>query len=132
MSDGQGSLFVGRIVGNLRVYEPVAPGDPVGRVALPPIARNSDPLQSKLAAAEHTESGSRERQMALILAAVRRSPGLTYRELHARMGGAIEEPVQVEKRCSDLVEAGKIKRGERRRCTVSRRPAQTWWPNAAA
>ncbi len=108
-----------------------------------PIVRATDPGTSHAAAREQVESGRRESHCALILRLEEEHPGSTYRELWRLAGGQIAEAVEVQRRLgSDLAELDPttgferpgtpVVRGEARRCTVSNRPAQTWWPRATA
>jgi hypothetical protein len=46
-----------------------------------------------------------------VLEAVRRKPGLTYREIHALWAIEIKEPVAVMRRLHDLELAGLVKKG---------------------
>ena len=96
---------------------------------LPPAARNTDPATSHAAAEEQTGSGRRDHHAALVLAAVRATPGLTYRELHHRLAGRIAEAVEVMRRLNDLhTDTLVTPTIPRRVCSISGRPAQTWHP----
>lgn len=95
---------------------------------LPPAARTTDPASSHEAIAAQTESGRRDGHAALVLEVVRQAPGLTYREIYRRLGGSIEEAVEVMRRLDDLRHDGQVKPGAQRRCSESGRPAQTWNP----
>lgn len=88
-----------------------------------PVARTTDPTTSHEAAAEHTASGARGRNAALILAAIRRYPGLTCSEL---IGPTGLDRSEVSKRLSDLHSAFRIEAVGVRRCSVSGKSARTW------
>ena len=91
-----------------------------------PIARWRDPLGAHLAAVEQDASGRRDNHASTILDAVQRRPGLTYRELHDYLGGLIAEPVEVQRRLSDLQNEGHVYKSGKRPCRVTGRMASTW------
>jgi len=88
-----------------------------------PIAREKDPESSHLAAAEVTETGTREGQLRAVLDAVRSHPGKTSRELtrYCRL-----DRYAIARRLPELEAAGAVARGEMRTCTVGNREAITW------
>lgn len=92
---------------------------------LAPASRFSDPSSSHSAAAEHDESGRRNEHASAVLSIVHGSPGLTYREISARLRHL--EPVEVMRRLNDLAHAGAVQRGAQRKCNASGRLALTWW-----
>jgi MarR family len=101
--------------GQQKLFEPARPL---------PIAANSDPISSHLAAVEVTESGLRVRQKAALLEVVRGQAGpLTSAEL-AR-AGAMDRHV-VARRLPDLERDGLVERRPMRECTVTGRQAITW------
>lgn len=79
-----------------------------------PIAATTDPASSHLAAERITASGKRASDAAIVLAVIQRCPGLTVRELwseatddeRSRLG----EYAAMQKRVSDLIAAGKVRR----------------------
>jgi hypothetical protein len=91
-----------------------------------PIARWRDPIGAHMAAVEQDASGRRDNHAATILDAVRRRPGLTYRELHGYLGGLIAEPVEVQRRLSDLQNERLVEKSGKRPCRVTGRMASTW------
>jgi hypothetical protein len=118
LSDDQQALFEPkRQAGVLLGYEP----------PLAPAARLTDPETSHEAAEKVTSGGTRRRDMADILAVVRRAPGLTYREIHARLPH-IAEPATVAKRLSDLERVGEIEKSDKRVCRIGGNPCTTWQP----
>lgn len=92
-------------------------------LATNPIARASDPVTSHLAAEHVTQSGIRSRQQHAVLAIVKLYPGRTSQEL-ARYG---IDRYALARRLPELDDAGLVRRGEMRRCSVSGRQALTWW-----
>lgn len=88
-----------------------------------PIARRSDPESSKAAAREITESGLRVRQQTEVLRLVRAYPNRTSLELAQH--GSLDRYV-IARRLPELEQAGLVKRGEMRRCSIGARPALTW------
>jgi hypothetical protein len=91
----------------------------------PPRARKTDPISSHLAADELERSGRLNVQQALALAAVRKCPGRSSREL-GRLSPL--DRYQLARRLPELETLGLVKRGMVRECGVSRRLALTWWP----
>ena len=53
-------------------------------------------------------------------------PGMTASEL--AMTVSDRDPRTIGRRLPELARAGLIRRGEARRCSVTGRPATTWWP----
>ncbi|MCH8505984.1 MAG: MarR family transcriptional regulator [Ectothiorhodospiraceae bacterium] len=93
-----------------------------------PASRRTDP-ESSHAAAEHvTAVGLRARQQRLVMRGFVRFPGMTTRELAARMNVC---RYVVARRASELV-PGYLEQGPQRRCTVTGRLAITWRPTPAA
>jgi len=82
--------------------------------------RSSDPETSALAGHQMEVSGSARQQRALCLAAVTETPGLTAREIEARLG------IKAHKRLPELRADGLVANGDTRTCTVSGRQAMTW------
>ena len=90
-----------------------------------PAARGSDPVTSHLAAESHTASGKRAEQQRMTAAAVREYPGCTMAELSQHTG--IDRYV-LGRRISECETAGLVKRALKRRCMVTGRAAEPWWP----
>jgi DNA-binding MarR family transcriptional regulator len=88
-----------------------------------PIVRRNDPESSKAVAREITESGLRTRQQAEVLRLVRAYPNSTSLELAQH--GSLDR-YAIARRLPELEQAGLVKRGEMRRCSVGARPALTW------
>ncbi len=95
------------------------------RIVATPAARRRDPVSSHLAAAHITRSGKRGAQQDQATAAVRQFPGHTSFEL--AMLTELDR-YMLARRASECEAAGRIRRGELRRCSVSGRTALTWWP----
>lgn len=123
---------------------PAAPGQPA--FPLPPATRATNPTSSKIAEEAHTESGARRAHIEIVLDLVREFPGSTYRELHSTHIGRTlrrrEKPMEsaeLQRRLADLsprredsdepAVGARVRRGAPRTCSVTHRPAQTWWPN---
>ena len=90
-----------------------------------PCARATDPVTSHMAAEHMTKSGARGMQQYHVLRAIEQYRGHTAHEL-AEM--ALLDYYAIMRRVGELEVAGRIKRGEKRRCTVSGRTVLTWWP----
>lgn len=88
------------------------------------IARDRDPVTSKLAAEQITASGERARQQNQCLGAVKQWPGRTSAELARCMGTDRFMPAR---RLSELREQGLIENGLPVRCTVTGKQSLTWW-----
>ena len=85
--------------------------------------RTTDPPTSVRASIEMENSGSAARQRTACLDAVAATPGLTAREIEARIG------IKAHKRLPELREAGLVRNGPSRLCTVSGKRALTWDPD---
>jgi hypothetical protein len=85
--------------------------------------RPSHPATSRLAARELTASGNRDRHKLEAVAAVRKWPGLTARELERAAGC---EDGQIRKRLAECRADGLLANGEARKCGVGGHKAQTW------
>ena len=86
-----------------------------------PRARKSDPVTSHRAAAKVAGSASAHR--ALIVDAIRRKPGMTYREIASYTG---LEPVAVGRRLVEAERMGAVRPGVER--TIGGRAMRLWWP----
>lgn len=88
----------------------------------PSHAANADPATSHEAAAKMESSGKLSRHCEIVLAIIRRSPG-TYAELWASADAGeraeLGDAAALQKRISDLVKRGKIKRMPARACTIN-------------
>lgn len=90
---------------------------------IPASSSRSDPVTSHLAAADLTASGERDRQCAEVLAAVRKYPLMTSRELGEAAG---LDRHAVARRLSDLMHAGRVERPGQRKCRASGKLAMVW------
>ena len=90
----------------------------------PLIARITDPVTSKIGAAEVTSSGRRQSQMDRCLQAITRHPGKTAIELGVLTGLG---HVRAQRRISDLLNRGYVVQGASKP-SPSGRAAVTWWP----
>lgn len=104
----------------------------------PPIARRSDPVTSKTAAHAYSAS-QRGKDQAAMLELVEQYPGKTAGEyaeiLIGRLLRGSPKPAELykaarmpTKRLSDLSDAGDVRVGEARKCRLTKRPAQTYYP----
>lgn len=94
-----------------------------------PIARNTDPETSHLAAAYMNHTGKRDRQADKVLYVVKRYPNRTTQEL-AKLCNLGRDALS--RRLPELATARKVIKGEARRCRVTERPAQPWLPTKRA
>lgn len=88
-----------------------------------PIAAANDPVTSHVAADKLNESGKRESLARQIYKAIRKWPHRTNGEL-SRLTGI--EYYRLEKRVSDLKNAGWVKESGQRKCTVRGTLCCTW------
>jgi predicted ArsR family transcriptional regulator len=88
-----------------------------------PRARRRDPSTSHIAAERIQASGRADAHRQTIVAAIRRAPGMTYREIAEATG---LEPVAVGRRLVEVERDGRVLAGQAR--TVDGRAMRTWWP----
>lgn len=88
-------------------------------------ARANDPISSHLAADEHTRSGKRAAQQALVVSAVRAFPGKTMQEL-SELSGICR--FTLGRRISECETGGAVRRLPARKCSVTGRMAEPWEP----
>lgn len=89
------------------------------------LARRTRPRTSKQAARGIVEHLSNLETWAIHC--IEQSPGLTQREFGAQY--CPDDSRRIGRRLSKLWERGRIRRGQARPCSISGRPAYTWWPN---
>lgn len=89
-----------------------------------PAARSTDPETSHIAAEAVTKSGVRAHQQRQVLAALREWPGRTSAELAQQ---ASMDRYAVARRLPELCPTFAF-RGGSTICSISGRPAVTWWP----
>jgi predicted transcriptional regulator len=94
-----------------------------GLLSYMPIARNTDPASSHMAACEITATGARGQQQRIVFRAVVENPGRTSRELAALCP---LDRYQVARRLPELEEVCMVKKGPARECEVGKRLAVTW------
>lgn len=87
---------------------------------LPAIARKSDPVSSKIAAASIRRSGKESTQCEAVLRLVQRFPGLTSKELSKKTWEF--DRYQVARRLATLEHLGKV-----RKCGVKGRLKEITW-----
>jgi len=96
-----------------------------------PICHTNDPETSRIAAEQHTESGKQTRNAEMVLALVAGSPGRTAIELWANAStgqqNALKEPQEVRRRLTDLESAGRIRKGDARKCSRRGTLQVTWY-----
>ena len=83
--------------------------------------RRIDPIAALLAGLDCYIGGTAIRHAHLCLRAVTVTPGLTAREIEARIG------VKAHKRLPELRTAGLLRNGKPRHCTITGRLAMTWY-----
>ncbi len=93
----------------------------------PPLARPSHPATSHAAAKAIGPCVRGLMQWAA--QCVNESNGLTQRELGAKY--CPDDPRRIGRRLAGAERAGLVKRGVERKCTISGRVAQTYWPRRA-
>ena len=84
--------------------------------------RECDPPTSAMAGRNVRVCGCAKRHRDICLAVVKRQPGLTAREIEARIG------IKAHKRLPELRSDGLVSNGSSRLCTVSGLQAMTWQP----
>jgi hypothetical protein len=97
----------------------------------PPVSRNSDPVTSEIADLAHTASGKRAGDCLIVLAALKKCPGITSAELAEYMRpGDRDWRYTVARRLPDLMNQRPALaiQGAKRLCGLSDRPAVTWYP----
>lgn len=92
---------------------------------MPALARRNDPQTSHEAAESVERSGRAASQRHQCLLEVWKRPGSTAAEIAARTG--LERHVP-SRRLPELRQAGRIKNGPQRDCTVTGNPSMTWLP----
>lgn len=90
-----------------------------------PAARSSDPETSHEAEEYINATGNRAEQQARTIAAVRAFPGLTMQELAQATGYC---RFMLGRRISECETAGAVVRGQKRKCAVTGRTAEPWYP----
>lgn len=93
------------------------------------LSRKNDPVTSKMSAIDIVESGALSDMMQRAMTLVDNNPGRTAKELE-RIGGYTDG--QIRKRLSDLRRNDVAHTGEKRRCQITKKVVQTWWPGKAA
>ena len=92
-----------------------------------PRSRRRDPSSSRIAAS--TVAGEQQQSECRAILALLRAEGraLSYREIWVRLKPRIAEAVEVMRRLDNLRTDGYVQNEPQKRiCTVSRRPVQTW------
>ena len=88
-------------------------------------ARNTDPFTSHEAARETEASGRASAQRRICLDEVLKNPGKTAAEIAEATGQERHAP---SRRLPELREAGLVKNGTARTCSVTGRMSITWFP----
>lgn len=88
------------------------------------LARSDDPTTSEEAAEEIQDHLPRLQKWALDC--VKESPGKTQRELGALY--CPEDLRRIGRRLNEAVEAGRIRTGDKRACSITGKRAMTYWP----
>ncbi len=92
--------------------------------SMEPLSRHADPLPSYKAADGLRRSGVGGRQRLAVYHALRANQGCTSAELARIMD---VDRYQPSRRLPELVRAGWVCRGTRRRCSVTHVVCETWW-----
>lgn len=97
---------------------------------LPPIARRSDPVTSKIAAVQHSKS-KRQKQLNLLRALIKEFPHQTRREYSKILEGrgySETDAFQIpNKRVSDLKRLKEVDVGRIRKCRFSKKKCETYY-----
>ena len=93
----------------------------------PPLSRHGDPETSQRGAFEIRQSGKLSTQASAVLAAVKRWPGHTSAELADLMHC---DRYVASRRCPTLANEGRVRRGPKKRCSMTGMMSFTWWPTA--
>lgn len=104
--------------------QPTLFDDPPALPDARPLARRTDPVTSHEAAREI--AGSVAALETWAAECVASAPGLTQRELGARF--CPDDLRRIGRRLSECARKGLIKRGPVRKCSITGRSAETWWP----
>jgi len=91
-----------------------------------PLARNTDPATSHLAAQEIESEGKLAGLRRRAFELVRNNKGKIARELSEIAGDS--DARTINRRLGEVEKAGLIYRGKERRCKVTGRMCATWWP----
>jgi hypothetical protein len=89
-----------------------------------PLARKADPETSKAAGRAAGKRLTRLHRWAV--RCVAETPGLTQRELGAKH--CPDDPRRIGRRLAECDRLGLLVRGPARKCSVSGKRAETWWP----
>jgi hypothetical protein len=95
------------------------------RLVETPASRATDPSSSADAEAEINATGLRAFQQSQTVSAVRKYPGSTMAELAKKTG---LDRYMLGRRISECETAGMVFRGLKRRCSVTGRNAEPWYP----
>lgn len=90
-------------------------------------ARATDPATSWDAAEHMVKSGKAAQQQAMAVTVVGAHPGMTSHELACFSS---LDRYQLARRLPEAESAGRVIRGETRKCVVTGHKAATWWPVA--
>jgi len=88
------------------------------------MARRTDPVTSHLGAASIVESLGDVQTW--VLGLLRQHPGTTSSELAQACG--VGDIRKINRRLPELERLGKVRRGEMRKCNITGRMAQPWYP----
>lgn len=95
-----------------------------------PLAAAADPATSAEAGERHRASGRLRANAGVVLELVRKYPGSTSLELfYADNRNHGLDRHEVSRRAADLKNAGLVRQGESRKCTIKKVKMVTWWPS---
>lgn len=89
------------------------------------LSRRDDPATSHQAATELVEGGEHGRMMNIARDVLRANPGNTANELEQMAG---QQNGAVRKRLNDLRHKGKAEKSGERKCRITGKTAELWWP----
>lgn len=98
------------------------------RMAATPLAAAADPVTAHEAGERHERSGRLKANLAIVFALVKREPGSTSVELHAAQGDRSDlDRHEVSRRLADLKNAGRVRQGPAKECSIKRTAMVSWW-----
>lgn len=102
-------------------------GVPQHRLPSAPLASPADPVTSHDAGERHERSGRLGRNAEIVFAIVRDNPGLTSVEIFSAQDRSSLDRHEVSRRLSDLRNAGRVRQGAAKECSIKRVAMVSWF-----